>query len=563
MDPIHPSVRAGVDRLAREFAAATPFRHVVVDGFLDEALCRRLLAEFPGFEARHAINELGQVGGKAVRPDVRDISATYRALDDHIRSPDFLDLVGRITGIPGLLYDPDYVGGGTHENVHGQGLDAHVDFNYHPGTRWHRRLNLIVYLNPEWDEAWGGALELQSDPWDPQHNRVRAVAPLFNRCVIFETNEISWHGFRRIELPEERRGLSRKSFAIYLYTRERPATETAPSHATVYVPDGMPEGLQAGAVLSAAQVEDLSARFAHLRGQLRFLYEREKQFTAQLAALEGALAEARDRLARHLEHQPPVDTTLDQAPCTAETALARAALLYRSGALEGKRVVILGDDDSVSLAIGLVGKAIAGGPVVSRLTVLELDPARAAFIGQVAAAEGIPVEVIAHDLREPLPEGVAGAFDTAETDPPYTLEGAGLFLARAVEALEGGRGDVMFSFAHWPAGRMLDLQRVFLDLGLAVASVHPGFNAYQGASMLAGSGQLFELTATGATAFETGRWDGPLYTADVNPRLRAYRCLACTRVTVLGRDGVPATIEALKARGCPACGADRFVRASA
>ncbi|MFN9791988.1 MAG: 2OG-Fe(II) oxygenase [Pseudomonadota bacterium] len=293
MDPIHPSVRAGVDRLAREFAAATPFRHVVVDGFLDEALCRRLLAEFPGFEARHAINELGQVGGKAVRPDVRDISATYRALDDHIRSPDFLDLVGRITGIPGLLYDPDYVGGGTHENVHGQGLDAHVDFNYHPGTRWHRRLNLIVYLNPEWDEAWGGALELQSDPWDPQHNRVRAVAPLFNRCVIFETNEISWHGFRRIELPEERRGLSRKSFAIYLYTRERPATETAPSHATVYVPDGMPEGLQAGAVLSAAQVEDLSARFAHLRGQLRFLYEREKQFTAQLAALEGALAEAR------------------------------------------------------------------------------------------------------------------------------------------------------------------------------------------------------------------------------------------------------------------------------
>jgi hypothetical protein len=293
MDPIHPSVRADLDRLAREFAAGDPFRHVVVDGFLDESVCRALLRDFPGFEARHALNELGQVGGKAVRPDVRDISETYRALDDFLRTPDFLALVGRITGIPDLLYDRDYVGGGTHENVHGQGLDPHVDFNYHPGTRWHRRLNLIVYLNPEWDEAWGGALELQSDPWDPARNRVKSVAPLFNRCVVFETNEVSWHGFRRIELPEGRRGLSRKSFAIYLYTRGRPDSETAPSHATVYVPEGMPEGLVAGSTLSQAQVDDLGARFAHLRGQLRFLYEREKQFTAQIAAIEGALAEAR------------------------------------------------------------------------------------------------------------------------------------------------------------------------------------------------------------------------------------------------------------------------------
>jgi hypothetical protein len=293
MDPIHPSVRADLDRLARAFAAGDPFRHVVVDGFLDEALCRRLLDDFPGFEARHALNELGQVGGKAVRPDVRDISDTYRAVDDFVRSPDFLALVGRITGIPDLLYDPDYIGGGTHENLHGQSLDPHVDFNYHPGTRWHRRLNLIVYLNPEWDEAWGGSLELQSDPWDPPRNRVRAFAPLFNRCVIFETNEISWHGFRRIDLPPERRGVSRKSFAIYLYTRERPAAETAPSHATVYVPYGMPAGVVAGAALAQPQVDELAARFAHLRDQLHFLYEREKAFSAQIAALEGALADAR------------------------------------------------------------------------------------------------------------------------------------------------------------------------------------------------------------------------------------------------------------------------------
>jgi hypothetical protein len=150
-----------------------------------------------------------------------------------------------------------------------------------------------VYLNPEWQDSWGGALELQSDPWDEANNRRKAVLPLFNRCVIFETNEISWHGFRRVTLPPEQQGLSRKSFAIYLYTRERPAQETAPPHATVYVPDSMPEDVVAGGTLDERQVGELRGRFAHLRGQLKFLYDREQAFTAQIESLERALAEAR------------------------------------------------------------------------------------------------------------------------------------------------------------------------------------------------------------------------------------------------------------------------------
>jgi hypothetical protein len=286
---------------AQRFRTAEPFRHVVIEDFLDVALCKELREDFPAFEDRHALNEMGQVGGKAVRMDVRDISDAYRALDRYLQTPEFLDYVSTVTGIPDLLYDPDYIGGGTHENRQGQGLDAHVDFNYHPRTRWHRRLNLIVYFNEGWQSSWGGELELHSDPWNSAANRTVSVPPLFNTAVIFETNEVSWHGFSQIDLPEDRRGLSRKSFAIYLYTVERPPQETAPPHATIYVPETMPADWAVGRSLSDGDVRELSTRFSRLRTQLRYLYDREKRFGAQIASLEQALAEARG--AQRLELQ--------------------------------------------------------------------------------------------------------------------------------------------------------------------------------------------------------------------------------------------------------------------
>ena len=283
---------ASMDQIHSAFANARPFRHVVIDGFLDDAHAREMLEQFPGFDRRFALNEMGEVGGKAVRTGVRGLGPVYERLDDYIRSEAFLEYLSRVTGIPGLLYDPDYEGGGTHENRNGQGLDAHIDFNYHPRTGWHRRLNLIIYLNPQWERSWGGALEIIEDPWTGRGERVE-VLPLFNRCVVFETNEVSWHGFQQIRLPVGCADISRRSFAIYLYTRDRPAEETAPPHATVYVPDGMPGDLLPGVVLDQASVDDLRARFARQRAQLKYLYEREKTFTAQIESLRGALEESR------------------------------------------------------------------------------------------------------------------------------------------------------------------------------------------------------------------------------------------------------------------------------
>ncbi len=279
-----------LQQLRETFAHAKPFRHVVIDDFFQGESAQLLLDNFPAFEDRHALNEFGLVGGKAVRTDVRELGPTYAELDTTIQSQEFLDLIGEISGIPNLKYDPYYIGGGTHENRSGQGLDPHIDFNYHPITKQHRRLNLIVYLNPDWQTEWGGSIELHSDPWVPATNQKKQVLPCMNRAVLFETNEHSWHGFEPVNHPEGQQ-LSRKSFAIYLYTDERPAEEIAPDHATVYVPITMPDSIQPGKVVDQNTYDKLRDMVQNGLGQLKFLYEREKTFAQHIAALEHQLAE--------------------------------------------------------------------------------------------------------------------------------------------------------------------------------------------------------------------------------------------------------------------------------
>ncbi|MFN7550217.1 MAG: 2OG-Fe(II) oxygenase [Pseudomonadota bacterium] len=295
---LSPQTLRDADDHARRFAAATPFRHVVIDGFLDADAAAALLREFPAFDRKFALNEAGEVGNKAVVERIRGIGPSYAALDDLIQTRAFLDLVGRITGIADLQYDPWYFGGGTHENREGQDLDPHIDFNRHPVDRSHRRLNLIVYLNPEWDDAWGGSLEIHRDPRAPD-NAVRLITPLYNCCVIFETNEISWHGFSRITLPAEKRHLSRRSIALYFYTRERPVDELADTHSTVYVDRPLPPQLAPGHVLSAADVEQLRVLVARRDQHNQRLYRDISHLTRQLEQAQEALA--RGRLGR-LEH---------------------------------------------------------------------------------------------------------------------------------------------------------------------------------------------------------------------------------------------------------------------
>jgi hypothetical protein len=335
-------VRAGVRDLARRFRAAQPFPHVVIDGFLQEDVVESLEREFPPFERGDSRNETGRPGLKSTFEAVRELGAGFARLDDVVRGPAFLLFLSELTGIDGLLYDPQYVGGGTHENRPGQDLDPHVDFNYHPATGWHRRLNLLLYLNDEWREEWGGCLELHSDPWTPERDRVTTVLPLLNRCVLFETSERSWHGFLPITPPPDRPLLSRRSLALYFDSRERPPAETAAPHATVYVERPLP-ALAADRPLTDLEVAEVLRLTARRQGHAERLFLREQQFVSL----------ARERLQEVLAAgRPPGASALEGLRRLVECQDEALQSLYRR---ERELSTILGLLDASSVSFPLLG----------------------------------------------------------------------------------------------------------------------------------------------------------------------------------------------------------------
>jgi hypothetical protein len=171
-------------------------------------------------------------------------------------SPEFLEIISRITGIQNLIPDAELFGAGLHQTVSGGYLDVHVDFNLHPTTGLHRRCNLIVYLNKAWKREYEGYIEL----WDMSQNRcIELVAPMFNRGVLFETNEVSYHGHPKpLRTPM---GVSRKSLAVYYYTLDRNVSELAPERNTLYRhTDGLRSYVKAAGSAATAFCERLARR---------------------------------------------------------------------------------------------------------------------------------------------------------------------------------------------------------------------------------------------------------------------------------------------------------------
>lgn len=212
---------------------------------------------------------------------------------------------------------------------------------------------------------------------------------------------------------------------------------------------------------------------------------------------------------------PPPVLDLDQCHCTVETKVRRVLALHEADALVGRRILLLGDDDLTSVAIRSFVDRFGSGATIAKLTVVDLDPAVIGFVRQHLSGAPFPVEYVKQDLRGPLPPGLGRAFDTVVTDPPYTLAAARVFLSRAAEALDGPGGNVFFSFGSRRPEAAFHVQRTMLELGFVIRRLVRDFNEYVGAGVLGGTSHLYHLTATRELRpAVTGRFDGPLYTAD-------------------------------------------------
>lgn len=260
--------------------------------------------------------------------------------------------------------------------------------------------------------------------------------------------------------------------------------------------------------------------------------------------------------------RPTVDVQLDQSKCTPETSLRRAILCLKQHALIGKKILCVGDDDLVSVSVGLLLQRLFpdGGHTVTKVNVFDIDERFLSYIESIAKEWRLPIGCHRLDLREPLPSSLHSQYDCFFTDPPYTLQGIGLFVSRGIQALKKEKGlPIFLSFAHKSPEFMLAMQREFVRMGLTVSANFPQFNAYEGAEMIANRSQMFILRTTDQTKPEySGTFNDALYTGEVRQTLRTYRCKRCLRKVYVGISGQFATIEQLKNEGCTGCGHDIF-----
>ncbi len=207
--------------LHKSYASAAPFPNIALTNFFNEKMLEEVLSEFPDLSAHDSVVHNNARELKFAGKGERSFGPRMRSFMHFLNSEPFLEFLQEITGIKEtLLSDPYFVGGGLHEIKPGGLLKIHADFNKHPMTGLDRRINVLVYLNKDWEEAYGGHFEL----WDKDmQGCVKKILPAFNTMAIFSTTDFSYHGHPDpLTCPPH---MSRKSLALYYYSNGRPASE--------------------------------------------------------------------------------------------------------------------------------------------------------------------------------------------------------------------------------------------------------------------------------------------------------------------------------------------------
>jgi Rps23 Pro-64 3,4-dihydroxylase Tpa1-like proline 4-hydroxylase len=229
------------EQLSFNYKNSLPFPHIVIDNFLEKKIAEIAYNELSKFNVwDHDPTDYSKLAqqNKFFMPSpnykedlelMKKDSVTAFQILQFLNSDITLRFLEKLTGVKNLIPDPTFTGGGYHKIKAGGKLAIHADYNIHPHTKLHRRINLLVYLNPNWIEEWGGNLEL----WNKNlTEKTHAIAPMFNRAVIFNITDDAYHGHPEpLSCPDNQ---ARYSMALYYFTEDRPEEEKNSEHSALW-----------------------------------------------------------------------------------------------------------------------------------------------------------------------------------------------------------------------------------------------------------------------------------------------------------------------------------------
>ena len=222
------------EKLSATYQGAEPFPHIVIDNFLPKKIANKILRRFPkannpDFKQRLNFKHYGGKLGSVQNSRFANTDPWLRQTLFEFNTLGFLDFLETLTGLEGLIPDPHFSGGAFHQIINGGKLDIHADFSSDRRRILMRRLNVLIYFNKNWKPEYEGDLEL----WSPDmKTRAASIAPVFNRCVIFNTTRTSYHGHPvPMKTPPN---ITRKSIALYYYNSDQQAFDPDKNHKTLW-----------------------------------------------------------------------------------------------------------------------------------------------------------------------------------------------------------------------------------------------------------------------------------------------------------------------------------------
>jgi Rps23 Pro-64 3,4-dihydroxylase Tpa1-like proline 4-hydroxylase len=228
MDQMTDIFNRDIFKDATEFNLSKPIPMGVIDEFLPKSIALSMHEESQIIPQEHW-KTFTRNGSHMMELNKMELTPVAFNTLNYLHSSKFLELLSKYTGITGLIPDPHLVGAGYSKSFNGDILNVHTDFNWNEQLQLHRALTLTIYLTPDWNEAWNGALDFYDSK---KENIVTTVDSLFNRCLIWKYDRFGYHGYSNpIECPDDK---NRTTFRAFYYTSNSTHLPDDPPHRSLY-----------------------------------------------------------------------------------------------------------------------------------------------------------------------------------------------------------------------------------------------------------------------------------------------------------------------------------------